>query len=121
VALGKLCPRCGAPNCKRHRRPRRPSAASKGYNARWARFAREYLQTHPRCEYGDCSEPATDVHHRDGLGPGGRRGYDVGNLQPLCHSHHSKITAEAMRLGMSPGVGVEPSHARDQERFPRWI
>lgn len=36
---------------------------------------------------------ATEVHHRDGLGPLGSRGHDFDNLQALTHACHSRITA----------------------------
>ena len=36
---------------------------------------------------------ATEVDHKDGLGPLGPRGHDHGNLRAMTHDHHSKRTA----------------------------
>lgn len=72
----------------------RPSASARGYGAKWRRTRAEYLRTHPICEdEAGCIQPATDVHHIDGLGPRGPRGHDDSNLMALCHAHHSQITA----------------------------
>lgn len=60
---------------------------------RWRRVRRRYLRNHPICEHQGCNQPATDVHHRDGQGLTGPNAYNESNLQALCHSHHSKITA----------------------------
>ncbi len=99
----RACTVCGAlsdkPRCAQHRyRDKRPSAAKRGYDARWRRFARRFLREHPRCEYPGCGEPATEPHHLDGFGPNGPRGYDESNLQALCSRHHKLITAQ-----MQPG------------------
>lgn len=72
----------------------RPSAAARGYDARWSRTRKRYLRDHATCEDDSgCNAAATDVHHRDGLGPNGPRGHDPTNLQALCHAHHSQLTA----------------------------
>jgi 5-methylcytosine-specific restriction endonuclease McrA len=44
---------------------------------------------HPEC--AECGAPATDVDHVIPLADGGSN--DIGNLQALCHSHHSAKTA----------------------------
>lgn len=72
---------------------RRPSAARRGYNARWQRTRARTLSERATCEHEGCDLPATDVHHLDGLGPQGPRGHDPANLQALCHPHHSQVTA----------------------------
>lgn len=87
--------------CDEHRKARRrasdakrPSAAQRGYDAKWRRTRGEYLRTHPICEdEAGCIQVATDVDHIDGLGPKGPRGHDDENLRALCHSHHSQRTA----------------------------
>lgn len=48
---------------KHPRKDDRPSAAARGYDARWAKFARDFLQRHPVCAM--CGAPATCVDHRD--------------------------------------------------------
>jgi 5-methylcytosine-specific restriction protein A len=96
--------------CQRQRRAasdaRRPSATQRGYDARWARTRARYLASHPTCECDDClalpmhERPrATDVDHRDGLGPLGPRGHDWSNLRAMSHEHHSRRTARDQRAG----------------------
>ena len=72
---------------------RRGSAASRGYDHTWRKRRLMFLRAHPLCVL--CAEEgrttaATDVDHivpkRDGGGD------EEGNLQPLCHSHHSRKT-----------------------------
>lgn len=86
----------------------RPNPAQRGYDAKWKRTRQRTLRTRPACEWPEgCDQPAVDVHHIDGLGPKGPRGHDQGNLQPLCHSHHSQITQAA-----------KPKRKRPTERHP---
>lgn len=54
----------------------------------------------PYCECDDCVKlPLTErpranvVHHIDGLGPEGPRGYDLDNLQSMFKPHHDRETA----------------------------
>lgn len=60
-------------------------------NRRWQKTSRRYLTLHPNCE--NCGNRANQVHHLDGLGYNGPRGYDQNNLQALCQPCHSRITA----------------------------
>jgi 5-methylcytosine-specific restriction protein A len=88
---------CAVPGCPKLRpcpthRPR-PTAAARGYDAKWRRTRGRYLQLHPMCEHAGCVSLAEDVHHLDGLGPLGPQGHAHANLQALCHPHHSSITA----------------------------
>lgn len=74
---------------------RRGTAAQRGYGGRWQRVRAMYLRSHPlcaRCEREGRVSMATDVHHiiprRDG-------GADTeSNFEALCHSCHSKVTAQ---------------------------
>lgn len=99
------CPRLTrAGRCEEHRLAkrreidrRRPNARARGYDRRWERTRHDFLLTHSWCE--DCGERATDVDHRDGLGPLGPRGYDETNLRGLCGSCHSTRTARAQPGG----------------------
>jgi 5-methylcytosine-specific restriction protein A len=95
---------CTTPTCQnrtqhgrcaqcRAARDKRPSAAARGYDAKWRRTRGRYLQLHPTCEEPGCTEPAIDVHHLDGLGPLGPRGHQHHNLLALCKTHHSQRTA----------------------------
>lgn len=97
----------GTSRCKDHQRARRrasdrrrPSARARGYDSRWERKRRSYLRTHPLCECG-CGRPADDVHHLDGLGPTGPRGFEDSNLQALFHDCHSRITAREQPGGFN--------------------
>lgn len=94
----------------------RPTAAARGYNAKWNRTRRRYLRAHPLCECDDpsCNLPATEVHHRDGLGPLGPRGHDPTNLRALTHNCHAKLTAREQPGGWAP----KGKRARPAERHP---
>lgn len=81
----------GGGRCPEHE-VQRASAHARGYDARWRRTRARKLKATPICEWPDCTAPATDVHHVDGLGPNGPRGHDMTNLQSLCHAHHSAET-----------------------------
>jgi len=94
----RVCAHPGCPvlsehgRCPRHRDQGRQSAAARGYGANWARARQDFLRAFPTCQYFGCGEPAVDVHHVDGLGPTGPRGFDWANLKGLCHAHHSALT-----------------------------
>lgn len=72
---------------------RRGGGRARGYDQRWARTRAAFLKANPVCDAAGCTEEATDAHHLDGRGPNGPRGHDPANLQALCHSHHSQVTA----------------------------
>lgn len=95
IVCGALSP---AQRCPTHTPAKRPSAARRGYDARWRRTRTRFLRDHPRCEHSGCREPATEAHHLDGLGPTGPAGHEAANLQALCSHHHKAITAR-----MQPG------------------
>jgi 5-methylcytosine-specific restriction protein A len=98
MTVAKYCHRCAAivdPEHKHKVKDRRPSPRKKGFNAKWERTRRAFLTMFPICQWHEgCMKPALHVHHLDGLGPDGPRGHDWGNLQGLCHPHHSTITAQ---------------------------
>lgn len=106
----------------------RPSAAHRGYNRNWQRLRRRHLAQEPLCVdpfgiHGDWPAPATDVHHILPLAAGGAN--DADNLQSLCHSCHSRITARDGAFGgrrgdqnlYTPGAGDRKrrAHARSRE------
>lgn len=77
----------------------RGTASQRGYGARWRKLRAMFLRTHPLCcdPYGvhqNAQEVAlaTDVDHVLPLRAGGANRYD--NLQSLCHSCHSRKTAQ---------------------------
>ena len=93
----RVCAQPGCPvlvtrasRCPAHT-TRRTSPASRGYGRRWERTRNRVLRHHPDCAL--CGDPATQVHHLDGLGPLAPDGHNPINLQALCHSCHSRITA----------------------------
>lgn len=72
---------------------RRGTAARRGYGGRWQRVREMYLASHPLC--AECGRHgrttlAVDVHHKIAKRNGGTD--EEGNLEPLCHSCHSRIT-----------------------------
>lgn len=88
----------GQSRCEPHRLERqrasnagKPSAAARGYDAKWRKFRRQYLAIHPTCV--ECGAAATDVDHVDGLGPLGPRGYDEANCAAMCRPCHARKTA----------------------------
>jgi 5-methylcytosine-specific restriction protein A len=99
----RVCAKAGCPEltkeswCAEHKprelKGKRPSSAQRGYDTRWQKFRATFLQSHPTCIVVGCTRDATDVDHIDNQGPHGPRGYDVTNLQALCHQHHSAKTA----------------------------
>jgi 5-methylcytosine-specific restriction protein A len=109
----KVCATPGCPaltegtRCEQHRKEkrraedkRRPNAAQRGYDQHWQRTRKHYLTAFPICQWHEgCLSPAVDVHHLDGEGPKGEHGHDWGNLQGLCHQHHSKVTATMQHGG----------------------
>ncbi len=112
---------------------RRPSAAARGYDRKWAAKRAAYLRAHPDCQHPDCHEPATDVDHIDGRGPNGDNSWS--NLRGLCKPHHSQRTARDQPGGWNTrsdpygggggplsGKGREPSGLAAQEvvRVPRF-
>ena len=95
-----LTPAGRCPDCRSTARRRRRTGTTAGYDARWYRTRRAYLLTHEMCECEEHSQlpwiirpRATEVHHRDGLGPLGPRGHDWTNLLALTKACHARITA----------------------------
>jgi 5-methylcytosine-specific restriction protein A len=97
---GGQCVECLA-ETRRETDRRRPNGYQRGYTTEWAAFRKTYLEDHVLCESAECRElpvwnrtEATDVDHIDGTGRNGARAYDSTNLQALCHSCHSRLTAK---------------------------
>lgn len=88
----RTCPAHGR-STQRQYDQARGSAASRGYDARWRRLRLLVLRAEPLCR--ECGTegrvtPAADVDHITPLRRGGTN--DRRNLQPLCHSCHSRKT-----------------------------
>lgn len=93
ISSERLCPRHAAAKASRlkDKERLRGSASARGYGHKWRKTRALFLKDNPHCAL--CGELATDVHHLDGKGPHGELGHEPANLQALCHSHHSSITA----------------------------
>lgn len=74
----------------------RPSAAKRGYNARWRKLRRMVLARQPVCATRGCHQPSKDVHHKIPK-PEGDDSFE--NLQGLCHECHSRLTAKEKGFG----------------------
>jgi 5-methylcytosine-specific restriction protein A len=102
-----LYPGCGelVPDgyCTRHDTG---DSSARGYGHRWAEVSRAYRRAHPRCER--CQRrPSKIVHHVDGLGPHGPRGYDPTNLEAVCRKCHGEL--HSTRGSLAGGRGPTPT------------
>lgn len=82
--------------CAEHAREReqaRGSATARGYGFDWRTLRASHLAAHPTCSHPECGKAATDVDHVNPHRGDDRLRLDAGNLQSLCHSHHSSKTA----------------------------
>jgi 5-methylcytosine-specific restriction protein A len=102
----KVCSRPGCANlvtgrgslCVEHERARQRSQFHRrkqagritDYGPEWPVVRNEYILNHPFCVV--CGGPATQVDHITPVSKGGSI-LDWGNLQSLCHRHHSQKTA----------------------------
>lgn len=114
VCVEPQCPeltdetRCEKHRLEKRRREDRRRVRTQNYgDAQWRKTRAAFLRLHPVCQDPEgCIKRATDVHHLDGLGHAGPKGHDFGNLEALCHSHHSRRTAKEKPAGWNTsGVG----------------
>lgn len=99
----RLC-KCGAvvqgrcPNCTKQYDQRRGTAAERGYDSRWAAYAKDYKRRNPLCVYiredgRPCHRPAEHVDHIKRVsGADDRLFWDEANHQPLCAVCHGLKT-----------------------------
>ena len=95
----------------------RPTAAQRGYGARWRRRRRRYLAAHPICCL--CPAPAEIPDHyprsRRELVAAGVRDPDADEyLRPLCAPCHNRETAKHQPGGWAP----KGKRRRDPELHP---
>ena len=89
---------------QRRRDLRRGTACERGYDGRWARYARAYLRqpSHQLCALrldGGCAIVAQCVDHIDSPdGPGDPRFWDPANHQPAC-IHCNSVKGDRMIVG----------------------
>lgn len=81
----------------------RPTAHKRGYNTRWGKFRKDYLFENPLCVHCQASGIQTPANEIDHITP--HRGdqtlfWDIGNLQALCKSCHSKKTRHEQQMGL---------------------
>jgi 5-methylcytosine-specific restriction enzyme A len=91
-----------AADVKRELNRQRPSAARRGYDARWRRARRSYLARHPlcvRCLVQGRVVPATVVDHVVPHRGGQRLFWDQANWAALCKRCHDGKTAREGRWG----------------------
>ena len=84
------------------RQPKRPTAARRGYDRAWQKLRAEILAVRSTCEL--CPAPSTELHHRVPKVLGGTNG--TSNLQALCKSCHSRITAQTKGTLRRHGTGA---------------
>jgi hypothetical protein len=53
---------------------------------------RAFLKAHPMCAVVGCGRRARHADHIRTVRAAPRLRYDWSNLEPLCHSHHSRLT-----------------------------
>lgn len=76
---------------------RRGTAAQRGYDSRWRKARKYYLQRHPlcvECEKNGSVTPATVVDHIIPHKGDKNLFWDHDNWQPLCESCHNAKTAK---------------------------
>jgi 5-methylcytosine-specific restriction protein A len=84
-------------DARRERDRQRGSPSQRGYDRRWAKAAKAYLNEHPlcvMCQGEGRVTPATLVDHIIPHGGDVDRFWDDANWQPLCAMHHSRKTAK---------------------------
>ena len=75
--------------------PPRPSSCQRGYDRRWMKIAKTYIECHPICidPFGDHAGRVVAAEHVDHIVPLRKGGtHDESNLQALCARCHSKKT-----------------------------
>ena len=79
--------------CSQHRPPDdRPSSSQRGYDLRWAKFRRWYVDRHPLCE--ECQakgivRPMEELHHIIPVAKRPDLRLAVENIVSLCRSCHA--------------------------------
>lgn len=79
----------------------RPTAATRGYDARWRRARLGYLREHPlcaECARHDRLEGALVVDHIKPHNGNPLLFWDIKNWQPLCKRCHDRKTATERKL-----------------------
>jgi len=83
----------GDPRCAQHKRPAW-HGSGKGRGGRPWRRLRDSVLARDRHRCRDCGDPATEVHHLDGIAAGGDQLPHLSRLLSLCTACHDRRTAE---------------------------
>lgn len=88
----RLCNDCKALPTKTYKTydDTRLSSSRRGYDANWRKIRDTHLRENPFCII--CGKAASHIDHIIPRASGGTDDWD--NLQSLCHSHHSRKTAQ---------------------------
>jgi 5-methylcytosine-specific restriction enzyme A len=87
----------------------RPTAAQRGYGAKWRAEALRFLIAHPVCCVRGCGQRATRVDHAVPHRGDEVRFWTRSNWQPMCESHHNAKSAKEgapMKRGACDRHGV---------------
>jgi len=94
------------------REDNRASAATRGYDSRWARFARTYKRLHPLCIVCELEgrTTLTDVpHHLEPVASGGELYPGDEGLLPVCYACHQRV--EKLGHGWRKAVKTQGQNA----------
>jgi 5-methylcytosine-specific restriction enzyme A len=85
---------------------RRGSSSERGYDENWQRLRKMFLFENPICAdpfhtHAPGFVSSEEVHHVRALRDGGTNSW--GNLQALCHSCHSRVTAKENKFYVGKG------------------
>ncbi|MGX4772506.1 HNH endonuclease signature motif containing protein [Bradyrhizobium guangdongense] len=100
-ACGRIAPAFELCPCQIKRRAetdkRRPNANDRGYDSKWSKARRAFLDKHPDCVM--CGKPAVVVDHKIPHRGDKAKFWDKGNWQPLC-THHHNSTKQSLERSM---------------------
>jgi 5-methylcytosine-specific restriction endonuclease McrA len=90
-ACGKITPANVLCLCQQRRKAesdkRRPNANDRGYDSKWSKARRAFLDKHPNCAM--CGRSAIVVDHVKPHKGDQKLFWDKANWQPLCAHHHN--------------------------------
>lgn len=99
-----------SPQAEKARNERRSDLKAIYDSRQWKTFRRRVLLQRPWCQWPRCTLPATDVDHVRPLPQPDP--YDEGNVQALCHAHHSVKTAQDIAARRAGQAQPQPERHR---------
>lgn len=103
------------------RRTERGSAASRGYDSRWAKYRLAFLRRHPlciRCRAAGQTTPASVVDHIQAHKGDQSLFWDKANHQALCAHCHNADKQRAEKSGAAQYRGSSPDGSPLDPRHP---